>query len=138
MIERRSGARPTSTTGYLQQLPALVLLDRMLMPVIAVSENGELSYGNPAFATMMGHSDTAELTGQPITDLLVGRDGQSAQACAEALGSARGTLVEWRHAERYVVSTLVSDSMLMRSTDPLLLVSLHDVTEGLWTNPRHP
>ena len=138
MIDRRSGERPTSTTGYLTQLPALVLLDRMLMPVIAVSESGELSYANPAFAALLGYSDTAAVTGLLVSDILVGRDGLSARACAEALGAARGTLVEWRHCERYVVSTLVSDSMLMRSTDPLFLVSLHDVTEGLWTNPRHP
>lgn len=137
-MERRSGEHPTSTDGYLTQLPALVLLDRMLMPVIAVSGHGELAYANPAFATMMGHSDTAALTGRFLPELMVGREGQPAQASAEALGAARGTLVEWRHAEGYVVSTMVSDSMLMRSTDPLLLVSLHDMTEGLWTNPRHP
>jgi len=32
------------------------------------------------------------------------------------------------------VSTVVSASLLMRSTDPLLLISLSDVSEWMWAN----
>jgi PAS domain-containing protein len=131
---RRSEEVPSSTIGYLQQLPALVLLDRLLTPVIAVELDGELSYANPAFAGMLGYSDAAALTGQWVSTLMTGRADEPARDCVTALGTARGSLVEWCHVDDYSVQTRVSDTMLLRSTDPLLLVSVSDVTEWHWTN----
>jgi PAS domain S-box-containing protein len=136
VTERRRGDGPTSTIGYLQQLPALVLLDRLLMPVVGVDVDGEVTYANPAFARMLGHSDTAALTGQWLSTFLSGRVGESPHECVAMLRSARGSLVDWCHAEGYTVHTMVSDSMLLRSTDPLLLVSVSDVTERLWAAER--
>jgi PAS domain S-box-containing protein len=136
--ERRGGALPTSTIGYLQQLPALVLLDRLLVPVLAVDLDGELTYANPAFASILGYSDAEALTGQWVCTLLDRRAADSPRDCVATLRAARGTLVDWCHSEGYVIKTLVSDSMLLRSTDPLLLVSVSDMTEWVWTNSREP
>ena len=134
MNERRRDDRPTTTIGYLRQLPGLVLLDRLPTPVIAADSGGELSYVNPAFASMLGHPDTADLVNRPVSTFLFGREDSPAAECVEMLRDSRGGLVDWSHAEGFAVRTLVSKSMLLRSVDPLLLISLADMTEWFWTH----
>lgn len=134
MNERRRDERPTTTVGYLQQLPGLVLLDRLPTPVIAVHSGGEMSYANPAFAQMLGHFDSADLTGRPVSAFLCKHEQVPAEECVDMLRNSCGGLVDWWHAEGFAVRTLVSKSMLLRSVDPLILISLNDMTEWLWTN----
>jgi len=49
--------------------------------------------------------------------------------------------VKWQHADAYPVSTIVSTTICLRATDPLLMVNLTDVTALVWlgtnTEPRN-
>jgi hypothetical protein len=62
--ERRREPPPSTPDGYLHELPALTLLDRLPTPMLATGLDGVLIYANPAFATMLGHPSTTTLTEQ--------------------------------------------------------------------------
>ena len=70
ITERRRQPPPNTPDGYLHELPALILLDRLPTPMLATGLDGVLIYANPAFATMLGHPGTTTLTEQPLPALL--------------------------------------------------------------------
>ncbi|OIN81417.1 PAS domain-containing protein [Mycobacterium malmoense] len=132
-MERRRQPPPTPR-DYLQQLPAIVLLNRLPTPTLAVGLDGELIYVNPAFAAMLGYPDANTLTGQPLSRLMAGLAHLPGHDCVTALRAAAGTVAEWCHVDGYHVRTVVSKALLTRVTDPLLLVTLIDVTDVLWSS----
>ena len=132
-IERRRRPPPATPRDYLQQLPALVLLNRLPTPTLAVGLDGEVIYANPASAAMLGHPDASDLTGQPLSSLMAGHAHTPAHDCVAALQAAAGTVVAWCHVDGYDVHAVVSKALLTRVTDPLLLITLIDVTDALWS-----
>ena len=136
ITERRRQPPPSTPAGYLHELPALILLDRLPTPILATGLDGVLIYANPAFATMLGRPGTATLTEQPLPALLAGYSATPPRDCVTALRAAAGTVViDWLHAEGFAVRTVVSNALLLRATDPILLISITDITELMWTLP---
>ena len=45
--------------ALLKELPALVVLERFPVPVLAIAEDGTILFANEAFAEMLGHSAEA-------------------------------------------------------------------------------
>jgi len=140
ITERRRQPPPSSPDGYLHELPAL---DRLPTPVLAAGLDGVLIYTNPAFATMLGYPGTTTLTEQPLPALLAGHSATPPRDCVTILRAAGTVVIDWLHAEgfpvRTVVSgTVVSDALLVRATDPILLISITDITELMWTTPPEP
>ena len=136
--ERRRQPPPSTPDGHLHELPALLLLDRLRIPMLATGLDGVLIYTNPAFATMLGHPDTTTLTEQPLPALLARHSATPPRDCVTALRATDTVVIDWLHAEGFPVRTLVSDSLLVRATDPLLLISITDITELIWTTPPEP
>ena len=133
--ERRRRPSPSTTDEYLHALPALILLDRLPIPMLATGLDGVLIYANPAFATMLGHPGPTTLTEQPLPALLAGYSATPPRDCVTALRDAAGTVViDWLHAEGFAVRTVVSNPLLLRATDPILLISITDITELMWTS----
>src|SRR6202012_3308709 len=65
--ERRRRPSPSTPDEYLYALPALILLDRLPIPMLATGLDGVVVYTNPAFATMLGYRrDTITLTGKRL------------------------------------------------------------------------
>jgi PAS domain-containing protein len=124
---------PNSPHGYLRELPALILLDRLPTPVLATGLDGVLIYTNPAFATMLGHPDTTALSGQQLAALLARHSETEPRDCVAALRGAGTVVVDWLHADGFSVRTLVSDALLVRATDPILLISITDISEVMWS-----
>jgi PAS domain-containing protein len=113
----------------------LILLDRLPTPMLATGLDGVLIYANPAFATMLGHPGTTTLTEQTLPALLAGYSATPPRDCVTALRAAAGTVViDWLHAEGFAVRTVVSNALLLRATDPILLISITDITELIWTS----
>ena len=135
ITERRRHPPPRTLDGYLHELPAWILLDRLPTPMLATGLDGVLIYTNPAFATMLGHPGTTTLTGQPLPALLAGYSATPARDCVTALRAAGTVVIDWLHAEGFPVRTVVSDALLVRATDPILLISITDITELMWTLP---
>ena len=136
--ERRRQPPPSTPDGYLHELPALILLDRLATPMLATGLDGVLIYTNPAFATMLGHPDTTTLTKQPLPALLAGYSATPPHDCVTALRAVGTVVIDWLHAEGFPIRTVVSDSLLVRATDRILLISITDVTELMWSTRPEP
>lgn len=137
--ERRRRPSPSTPDECLYALPGLILLDRLPVPMLATGLDGIVVYTNPAFATMLGyHPDTITLTGQRLPALLAGHSATPPRDCVTALRAAGTVVVDWLHAEGFPVRTVVSDGLLVRATDPILLISITDITELIWTTPSEP
>jgi PAS domain-containing protein len=125
---------PSTQEGYLQELPALVLLDRLAIPMLAVRLDGVIVYANPALATMLGHQpDTIALIGQPLSALLDGHSATTPSACVTALRGAGTLVVDWLHAEGFPVRSVISETVFVRASDQILLIGITDITELMWT-----
>lgn len=133
--DRRRAPRPDTPQGYLQQLPALVLLQRLATPVIALDPDGVVVYANPACLSMLGY-DEGGLDGTPLHRLLVTGARRPRVSAVQALRAAVGATTVWRHRPEGVVRVAVLGTMLLREDDPVLLVSLADVTEWVWNHNR--
>ncbi|HME17348.1 MAG TPA: PAS domain-containing protein [Mycobacterium sp.] len=131
--ERRRRPPPSAPEEYLYELPALILLERLAIPMLATRLDGVVVYTNPAFATMLGYPDTITLTGLQLPALLAGHAATPPHDCVTALRAAGTVVVDWLHAEGFPVRGVISDSLFARATDQILLVGVTDVTELMWT-----
>jgi PAS domain-containing protein len=129
--ERRLPRPPSELNGHLHQLPALLLLDRLPTPMLGVGRRGDITYANPACVELLGYLDADAMTHLHLPDLLAGHDGLEPGECLETLRNSEG-LVGWNHAQDYVIRTMVSPPLIVRDSDPMLLVSITDVTDWLW------
>lgn len=133
MVDRRKHLHYTDLSDLLQQLPARVLLDRMPGPVLGVELDGVVGYANPAAVSLLGYLDGA-LLGRSLPTLLDGHSQSSPEDCMALLrASGGGDVVNWSHADGFPIRTAVSTPLLLRATDPYLMVSLTDVTELHWS-----
>ena len=130
--DRRRQQQFTDLGQVLDVLPARVLLDRMPGPVIGVDPDGVVAYANPAVVALLGYVDGA-LLGRTLLSLLARPSLDSGAECVTALRTAGGgDVVDWCHSEGFPVHTLVSSPLLLRASDPFLMVSITDVTELHW------
>ena len=137
--ERRRRPSPSSAEECLRALPGLVLLDRLPVPMLATGLDGVVVYTNPAFATMLGHHpDTVMLTGQQLPALLAGHAATPPADCVTALRAASNVVVDWLHVEGFPVRSVVSETLLVRTTDQILLIGVTDITELIWTTRPEP
>ena len=130
--ERRRTSPPTTMIGYLAQLSANALLQRLPTPLLAVCDDGMILYANPACEAMLGQDDNA-LAGQPLNRFLDVGSSISPPECVQVLREAAGEVTAWCHPELGTVHAVVSQPMLLRADDPVLFVGLIDVTEWIWT-----
>jgi PAS domain S-box-containing protein len=126
----RSGQSPMTT---LNELPPLMVLDRLPVAALAIEQNGTILFANAAFAAMLGHSVEALLS-LKFAQIF---QSQPAEESAVAIIRARGgQLVELAHAEGSIVRAKMSGSVLLRGDDPVALATFQDMTEQLWTDER--
>jgi PAS domain-containing protein len=132
--DERRRPSPSTPEGFLQELPALVLLDRLAIPMLAVRLDGVVVYTNPAMATMLGHhSDTVALIGQPLPALLAHHSATSPGDCVAALRGVGTLVVDWLHARGFPVRSVISETLFVRASDQILLIGVTDITELMWT-----
>ncbi|WP_260683764.1 PAS domain-containing protein [Rhodococcus sp. KBS0724] len=139
MERRRNVAPPTqSPIADLEQMPPLILLDRLPVPVVAVHRDGSIVFANPSFADMLGYPKKA-VAALRLQDILYDKDADdvSAEQAHRELSSEPGSIKEFVHADSTLVRATVSQSLLRRDDDTITLAVFHDLTERLWNNPRH-
>jgi PAS domain S-box-containing protein len=132
--QRRSGQAEQSPADKLQQMPAVVVLEWMRVPVLAIDKHGTILFANAAFAAMLGHAqDTIEqLTFHQI--FLNPVDGPA----ATEMRAYTDELVELTHRDGFTVLARMSKSAMKRYDDEVALVVFEDLTEQLWTDGRLP
>ena len=113
----------------LKQLPALVVLERIPVPVLAIGHDGGIFFANTAFAEMVG--------GEPDEALSLRFDqvfcrAPASESLLSVLHAFANTVVELMHADGWIVRALMSSSAVMRADDQFVLVAFQDLTEQLW------
>ena len=128
---RHPGQAEQSPADKLQQMPAVVALERIPLPALALAKNGTILFANAAFAAMLGHTqDTIEhLTFQQI--ILNPGDGPPTATAAQADAHE---LVELEHRDGFTVLARMSRSAMKRHDDHVALVVFEDLTQQLWTD----
>ncbi len=133
-IERRRNGRSDDTPAeILTRLPALVVLERIPVPTLAVARDGTILFANTAFAEMVGYQQDG-LAGSAFQEVF---ETESAALSAFSRVDAQTNLVvELRHCEGWSVRAKMSKSALMRHDDPVVLVAFENLTERLWVSER--
>jgi PAS domain S-box-containing protein len=115
----------------LTRLPAVVVLERLPVPTLAMARDGTILFANTAFAEMMGYEQD-NLAGLAFPEVF--------HTVPAALGALAGVealanlVVELRHGEGWTVRAKMSKSALMRRDDPVVLVTFENLTERLWVD----
>ena len=133
-IERRRNERSgDSPMDILTRLPAVVVLERMPVPTLAMARDGIILFANTAFAEMVGYrQDRLAGLSFPHTFHTV-----PAALCAfSGVDALANLVVELQHSEGWTVRARMSKSALMRCDDPLVMVTFENLTEQLWMDEQ--
>jgi PAS domain-containing protein len=131
-MDRRRNRPPETAEEFLQQLPARLLVERLSTPTLVIGlDSGVVQFANPACAELLGFPNEVALQGQSLPQLLAGQTDAIPGDCL-ALLRTKDAVVKWQHADGYPVSTVVSNTICLRATDPLLVLNLTDVTALVW------
>ena len=130
---RRNGQTSLSPMDTLKQLPALVVLERIPVPVLAIAKDGALVFANSAFSEMVGRApeDVVSLQFDEIFHLPL-----STESAVTVLQSLANEVVELAHRDGSSVRALMSRSALIRADDDIALATFQDLTEQLWLDER--
>jgi PAS domain S-box-containing protein len=136
-IERRSPRPPNQPPiDELQRMPALVVLERLPAPALAVDRMGTILFANGAFCDMVGYlpDELASMSFEDIFHRLPADDRWVA-----LVGTGAKRLVELRHRDGHSLWASMSKSAMRRRDDTVALVTFHDRTEELWlsSDRRH-
>jgi len=133
-VERRSNRRSgDSPADILTQLPAVVVLERIPVPSLAMARDGTILFANTAFAEMVGHEQD-RLAGLAFAEVF--HTVPAALSAISGVDALANLLVELQHCEGWTVRARMSKSALMRSDDPVVLVTFENLTERLWVDER--
>ena len=130
---RRNGQTSLSPMATLKQLPALVVLERIPVPVLAIANDGALVFANSAFSEMVGRApeDVVSLQFDEIFHLPL-----STESAVTVVQYLANEVVELAHRDGSSVRALMSRSALIRADDEIALATFQDLTEQLWLDER--
>jgi PAS domain S-box-containing protein len=131
-VERRRDSEDgQSLMAVLKELPALVVLERFPVPVLAIAEDGTILFANKAFAEMLGHPAEAvtALNFRQIFHTL-----PADESAVSVLRAHADLIVELLHQDGSIVRAQMSKSALLRGDDPVALATFQDLTERLWVD----
>lgn len=115
--------------SLLRDMPALVLLERFPVPVLAIAEDGAILFANGAFADMVGHR-TEDVTTAHFTEIFHRLPAED--SAVTAVRAHADLVVELVHRDGSIVRARMSKSALVRGDDPVALATFTDLTERLW------
>ena len=116
-------------------MPALLVLERLPAPALAVDRAGTIMFANSAFCDMVGYSsdELQSMTFEKIFHRLAPDD-----RWVTLIETHSGRDVELRHKGGHSVWASMSKSAMRRRDDTVALVTFHDRTEQLWVESAAP
>jgi PAS domain S-box-containing protein len=137
LVERRRNVRQGGQPpmAILKELPALVVLERIPVPVLAIAQDGAVLFANTAFSEMVGRDsdEVLSLKFDDIFHLPLTTESESPISVVQALANM---VVELAHQDGSSVRALMSRSALIRADDNIALATFQDLTEQLWLDER--
>ena len=130
---RRTGGSGDSPMDILTRLPAVVVLERISVPTLAIAQDGTILFANTAFAEMVGYRQD-RLAGLAFPEIF--HTVPAALCALSGVDALSNLVVELQHCEGWTVRARMSKSALMRCDDPVMLVTFEDFTERLWMDER--
>jgi len=130
---RRNGGSGDSPMDILTRLPAVVVLERVPVPTLAMVRDGIILFANTAFAEMVGHRQDS-LAGQAFPQIF--HTVPAALSALSGVDALANLVVELQHCEGWTVRARMSKSALKRSDDPVVLVTFENLTEQLWMDEQ--
>jgi PAS domain S-box-containing protein len=130
---RRNGGFSDSSMDILTRLPAVVVLERLPVPSLAMARDGIILFANTAFAELVGYRQD-RLAGLPFPEVF--HTVPAVVAALSGVDALANLVVELQHCEGWTVRAKMSKSALMRRDDPLVLVTFEDLTERLWMDEQ--
>ncbi|MEV0670413.1 PAS domain-containing protein [Mycobacterium sp. NPDC050441] len=115
----------------LQNLPALVVLERFPVPVLAIAEDGTILFANSAFGEMVGRGADA-VKNMPFAEVFHSLPAD--ESAVSVMRANAGLLVDLVHHDGSIVRARMSKSALLRGDDPVALATFEDLTEQLWAD----
>jgi PAS domain-containing protein len=130
---RRPGGSGDSPMDILTRLPAMVVLERLPVPTLAMARDGMILFANTAFAEMVGYRQD-ELAGSAFSEVF--HTVPAAVGVFSGVDALANLVVELQHCEGWTVRAMMSKSALMRCDDPVVLVTFENLTERLWVDEQ--
>jgi PAS domain S-box-containing protein len=131
-VERRRGGKAgQQPMDVLREVPALVVLERFPLPVLAIAEDGAIVFANSAFAEMLGYSadEVLSLKFDQIFHALSAAD----ESVVNVVRQHADLVVDLVHQDGSIRRARMSKSALVRDDDPVALAAFQDLTEKLWS-----
>jgi PAS domain-containing protein len=129
-FERRRPGPQQLPSEALEQMPALVVLERLPTPALAIDRVGAIVFANGAFCDMLGYTPD-ELLAMNFVELFY---GPSAGGTFASFPSNAARLVELTHKHGHPVLASMSKSAMRRADDAIALATFADRSEELWLN----
>jgi PAS domain S-box-containing protein len=128
---RRDGQERQDPMTLLKELPALVVLERFPVPVLAIAEDGTILFANEAFGQMLGYPAgvVRALKFRQIFHTL-----PTDESAVSVVRAHADLIVELLHQDGSTVRARMSKSALLRGNDPVALATFQDLTERLWVD----
>jgi PAS domain S-box-containing protein len=132
-VERRQRQADQPPIATLEQLPALVVLERIPVPVVAIAHDGTILFANGAFAVMLGHS-REEILALKFPEVF--HTLPTDESAVSVVRAHADLVVELRHVDGSTVRARMSKSALLRGDDTVALATFQDLTEQLWVDEQ--
>jgi PAS domain-containing protein len=130
---RRNRGSGDSPADILTRLPAVVVLERIPVPTLAMAQDGIILFANTAFAEMVGYRQDS-LAGLAFPEIF--HTVPAAVGALSGVDALANLVVELQHCEGWTVRARMSKSALKRCDDPVVLVTFENLTERLWIDER--
>jgi PAS domain-containing protein len=131
--ERRQTGNPgDSPMDILTRLPAVVVLERIPVPSLAMGQDGIILFANKAFAEMVGYQQD-RLAGSDFAEIF--HTVPAEMTALSSVDALANVVLELQHCEGWTVRARMSKSALVRHDDPVLM-TFENLTEQLWVDER--
>ena len=96
-----------------------------------IALDGWIVYANPACERLLGYQGAETLEGQSLATLLMNHSETAPDVCIDRLREP-DTVTNWNHSDGYPIAIVASEAMLLELAEPMLMVSLIDVSDRVW------